>query len=141
MALFDVFKKKKEGKKEVKKQEKAKAKAEPQKKVVEKKPLPPKQPKKILGEAYKVLKSPHVTEKASDLVEQNQYVFKVWERSNKKEVKRAVEDVFGVEVVSVRIVNIPKKKIRIGKTEGTKSGYKKAIVKIRKDQKIEILPR
>jgi len=137
MPLFDVFKKKKEEKKT----EKVKAKVLPQKKAVEKKPLPPKQDKKILGEAYKVLKSPHVTEKASDLVGQNQYVFKIWEGRNKKEVQRAVEDVFGVDVVSVNIVNIPRKKRRIGRTEGIKSGYKKAIVKIRKDQKIEILPR
>ena len=141
MPLFDVFKKKFKEDKSSFRPSPFKKGSEKEEKVVEKKPLPPKQNKKILGEAYKVLKSPHVTEKASDLVGQNQYVFKVWEGSNKKEVKRAVEDVFGVEVVSVRVVNIPKKKIRIGRTEGTKSGYKKAIVKIRKDQKIEILPR
>jgi len=137
MALFDVFKKKKEGKKEVKKQEKAKAKAEPQKKVVEKKPLPPKQPKKILGEAYKVLKSPHVTEKASDLVEQNQYVFKVDLGANKIMVANEVKKTYKVKVLNVNIINVPRRARKVGKTTGFKSGFKKAIVTLAPGQTIE----
>lgn len=134
MAIFDVFKKKKEKKPEKKKVIKAIP-----KKVAE--PKLPKKEKKVLGLAWKVLKAPHVTEKASDLAGKNQYVFKIWPRSNRKEVKRAVEDVFGVDVISVRIINVPKKSRRIGKTKGERSGYKKAIVRVAEGQKIEILPR
>lgn len=135
MALFNFGKKKEE------KPKAAKPKAEAPKKVVEKKPSQPRGEKTVLGDAYKVLKSPHVTEKATDLTENDQYAFNVYKRANKKDVKRAVEDVFGVDVVSVNIINIPRKKLRVGRTQGTKPGYKKAIVRVAKGQKIEILPR
>ena len=44
-------------------------------------------------------------------------------------------------MVDVKIIRIPAKKRRVGKASGWKEGYKKAIVKIKKDQKIEVLPR
>lgn len=146
MAIFDVFKKKEEEKKVVAKPKKPVAK-KPEKKVEKKaekkaeKVEKPKKQKKITGLAYKVLKSAHVTEKATDLAEKNQYVFNVWPRSNKKQVKDAVEEVYGIDVVSVRIVNIHSKTRRLGRRTGTKKGYKKAIVKVKEGQKIEILPR
>ncbi|MFH1582596.1 MAG: 50S ribosomal protein L23 [bacterium] len=144
MAILDIFKKKKkEAPKEkpetlkkkpvVKKEEKPVERAE-------KKVLKPKE-KKTKGISFNVLKSPHVTEKASDLTRKNQYIFKVWPRSNKIEIKRAVEDLFGVDVTAVRIINIHKKARRVGKTQGFRTGYKKAIVCLAKGQKIEILPR
>jgi len=146
MPLLDIFKKKQEKKPEKKEQKvkkviKEKIEKKPVKKAVEKKVQPERKKRKILFSAYKSLKSPHVTEKATDLTAKNQYVFKVWPRSNKKQIKEAVEDVFGIDVDSVRIINIHSKKIRIGKTKGQKPGYKKAIVKVREGQKIEILPR
>lgn len=95
----------------------------------------------ISGIAYKVLRRPHITEKATDLAGQNQYIFEVFRGVNKIEVKKAIEDVYGVDVMGVKIVNIPKKKRRLGKTEGWRQGYKKAIVKIKEGQKIEVLPR
>jgi len=140
MAIFDVFKKKKtasaplsgatagKGKKEV---HEVKPPAAP---AVSK-------PKKISGQAYGVIKRPHVTEKATDLTSQNQYIFEVFEDSNKNQVKKAVEDVYGVDVVSVNIVNIPRKRKRLGRIEGWSGGCKKAIVKIKEGQKIEVLPR
>lgn len=135
MALFNFGKNKEEKPKE------AKPKAKPAEKVVEKKPVRPRGERIVLGQAHKFLRSPHVTEKATYLSENNQYAFNVYDRANKNDVKRAVEDVFGVDVVSVNIINIHRKKIRVGRKQGTKPGYKKAIVKIAKDQKIEILPR
>ena len=129
MAILDIFKKKPaEVKVAAKKTEK------PEK--IEKSPA-----KKILGEAYKVLTKPHVTEKASYLASKNQYIFEVFPRSNKKQVKKAVEDVYGVDVADVHIINIHSKRMRLGRTEGWSSGYKKAIVKIKEGQKIEVLPR
>jgi len=91
--------------------------------------------------AWKVLEQPHVTEKATVLTEKNQYIFRVAKRSNKINIAQAVKDVYGVDVEQVRIVNVPAKKRRLGKTEGWKKGYKKAIVKIKKGQEIEVLPR
>lgn len=138
MAFLKIFKKKKPEKKPEKKLEEKKAK--PKEKLVEVEP--PKVKKEVkVGKAYRVIKIPHVTEKASYLVGKNQYIFKVWPRANKTEVAKAIEDVFGVEVKGVKIVNIPRKKRRLGKIEGFRKGYKKAIVKIKKGQKIEVLPR
>jgi len=100
-------------------------------------------PKKVVKSevAWKVLKRPHITEKATELTEENQYIFRVSSRSNKIEIKQAVADVYGVVVESVKIINVPPKKRRLGKTQGWRKGYKKAIVKIKKGQEIEVLPR
>ncbi len=152
MALLDVFKKKKKEPSLVK-AKKVKEEKKEVEKIIEKPKtttLPPpsrlrqapiKKERKIVGGAYHVLKVPHVTEKATDLAKKNQYIFKIYPRANKTEVKKAVEDVFGVNVVSVKIINVPKKKRRLGKVEGERPGYKKAIVKIKEGQKIEVLPR
>ena len=150
MALLDIFK----GKKPEKKKEKPKAKAvevkppqaEPGKPVVRKKTAVKKKPvlkegKKSGGRAYQILKIPHVTEKATSLISNNQYVFKIWPRANKVEVRKAVEDVFGVDVVSVKIINVTEKRRRLGRIEGFRSGYKKAIIRLKEGQKIEVLPR
>lgn len=94
-----------------------------------------------MSQVYKILKAPQVTEKATDLVKKNQYVFKVWPKTNKPEIKKAVEDIYGVSVVAVNIIKIPRKKRRLGKKSGFRKSYKKAVVKIKEGQKIEILPR
>ncbi len=91
--------------------------------------------------AYRVLVSPHITEKATELEKENKYVFKIFSRANKTETAKAVEDLYGVEVVNVRIINAPRKKKRLAGQAGWKKGYKKAIVRIKKGQKIEIMPR
>ncbi len=84
------------------------------------------------------LKKPHISEKATDLAEKGFYTFKVEKGSNKKEIKKEVEKKYKVEVMGVRVVNIPSKKRRVGRTEGTKKGYKKAIVKVKKGQVIDL---
>lgn len=96
---------------------------------------------KIIGQGYNILKFPHVTEKAADLAKKNQYIFKVTEKANKIEIKKAIENIYGVDILSVRIIKIPKKPRRLGKQRGWKKGYKKAIVKLKEGQKIEIMPR
>src|SRR3989344_875784 len=96
---------------------------------------------KNYNETWKILAKPHVTEKATDLVEKNQYVFEVFPRARKHEIKKAVESLYGVKVLGVGIVNIPRRKVRVGKTMGFKGGYKKAIVRIQAGQKIEVLQR
>lgn len=88
-----------------------------------------------------ILKGPHVTEKAGYLNGFNQYVFKVASRSNKIEVKRAVEKMYGVRVERVAIALMPAKKRRLGRQEGEKAGFKKAIIKLAEGQKIDIIPK
>jgi len=128
MGLLDIFKKKKKEKPtEVKKEEPVEVKPQPRKSVV--------------GEAYRVLKTPHVTEKATDLTKKNQYLFKIWPGANKVEVKKAIKDLYGVDVLSVKIINVPSKRRRLGRISGWRKGYKKAIVRIKEGQKIEVLPR
>jgi large subunit ribosomal protein L23 len=82
-----------------------------------------------------------VTEKATDLVKKNQYVFKVWSGVNKTEIKKAIEDLYGVDVISVKIINVPRKRRRLGRIRGWRKGYKKAIVRIKEGQKIEVMPK
>jgi len=97
--------------------------------------------KKTPGAAYGILLAPHITEKANDLTKENKYIFKVSKHSNKYQIKKAVEGDYGVNVVGVRVINIKKKEKRLGRQIGFKKGYKKAIVKIREGEKIELLPR
>jgi large subunit ribosomal protein L23 len=96
---------------------------------------------KIAGKsfAYEAITKPHISEKASLLAENNQYVFEVPEQYTKPEIKKAIEGIYNVNVLSVNIVTVPPKKRRLGKTRGWRKQLTKAIVKIRKDQKIEIL--
>ena len=81
----------------------------------------------------------HISEKSTYLAEENQYVFKVNLNSNTTEIRKSVEGIYGVNVLSVNIIKIPSKKRRLGKTEGFRKAYKKAVVKIKEGQKIEIL--
>jgi large subunit ribosomal protein L23 len=89
--------------------------------------------------SYEAIKQPHISEKATYLAEIDQYTFEVSPNYNKNEIKNAIEGIYGVDVLSVNIIKIPSKKRRLGKTEGFRKAYKKAIVRIKEGQKIEIL--
>jgi large subunit ribosomal protein L23 len=119
----------------------AKPKEEPVIEKGEKTEIPKPKKGKKLGLAYRILKSLHVTEKATDLGKNNQYVFRVFPKANKSEIKNAVEEIFGVDVLSVNVIKTPKKRRRLGRILGWRKGYKKAIIKVRKGQKIDILPK
>lgn len=84
------------------------------------------------------IQRPHTSEKGGDLRNLGQYVFVVSKKANKDIVKKAVESIFKVKVEKVRMISVPGKKKRLGKTEGWRSGYKKAIVALKKGEKIEI---
>ena len=90
--------------------------------------------------AWRVLRAPHVTEKATNLTHINQYVFRTENHATKQEVKRAIEEMYGVHVISVRKIHIPGKEKQRGRHRVWQSGYTKAIVKIRPGEKIEVLP-
>jgi len=88
---------------------------------------------------FDVIRSPILTEKATDLRDDlNQVAFKIDRRANKRQVLVAIEKIFGVKVEKVRIINVPEKPKRLGKSAGTRSGYKKAIVSVKAGDKIEI---
>ena len=95
-------------------------------------------PKKPVVLESKILVSPHTAEKALMGQRLNQYVFKVSQRTNKISVAKEVRKVYNVKVLKVNIVNIPKKARRVGRTQGFRAGYKKAIVTLVKGQSIEI---
>ncbi len=85
-----------------------------------------------------VLNRPHISEKSTDLASEGFYTFRVDRSAGKREIKEEVERKYKVNVISVRVVNIPPKKRRVGRTEGVKKGYKKAIVKLKKGQSIDL---
>lgn len=88
---------------------------------------------------YDVLIQPMITEQTMDLSAQKKYVFKVDKRANKTQVRQAVEEIFGVSVDKVNVMNVSGKTKRMGRTLGKTSSYKKAIVSLTKDSKeIEI---
>ena len=74
------------------------------------------------------IKYPIITDKATGLLENNQYSFIVNPKSDKSTIKSAIEYLFNVKVIKVNTCHLPKKKKRIGKYIGWKSNYKKAIV-------------
>ncbi|HKQ31658.1 MAG TPA: 50S ribosomal protein L23 [Thermodesulfobacteriota bacterium] len=85
-----------------------------------------------------IIKRPWVTEKSSDSREKNWYVFSVDKRSNKQEIKDAIEKIFKVKVGKVRtLVTTGKKVKRFGRTVGKKQSLKKAYIEI-KEGTIEI---
>ncbi len=86
-----------------------------------------------------LIKRPIVTEQASELMEQNKYVFEVERRANKTEIRQAIEKIFGVKVEQVNTMRTPAKRKRVGKHVGYTQEKKKAIVKLTADSKaIEI---
>tara|TARA_A100001011_G_C13728006_1_gene602346 strand:+ start:153 stop:446 length:294 start_codon:yes stop_codon:yes gene_type:complete len=87
---------------------------------------------------YDKIISPLVTEKSTNLSEQNKISFKVNKKANKKNLKTNIEKIFKVNVTKINIIN---KKTRIKTTRGKKvrvKGYKKAIITLKKGQNIDL---
>lgn len=92
---------------------------------------------------YKIIVRPIITEKNTRLNEMAKYTFEVTEEANKIEIKKAIEEIFGVQVKSVNVVNVrgklKKRRTRQGVTQGYTRDLKKAIVTLTADSKpIEI---
>ena len=87
---------------------------------------------------YDKIISPHITEKSTNLSEQNKIIFKVPDKANKKNLKKNIEKIFKVNVTKINIIN-KKSKTKISRGRKVKiSGYKKAIVTIKKGQNIDL---
>ena len=90
-------------------------------------------------EPYDIIRRPVVTEKSTDLREEaDQIVFEVARDANKIEIKQAVEALFKVKVKKVRTIKVRGKNRRLGLSAGKKPDWKKAIVKLRPGDTIQI---
>lgn len=88
-----------------------------------------------MKEPRDIIIKPLVTEKSNYLMEENKYTFVVCPRANKIEIKKALEEIFGVKVGSVNTMRVKGKPKRMGVHRGYKSDWKKAIVTLRPDSK------
>ena len=82
--------------------------------------------------------SPHITEKSTNLSEQNKIIFKVPNKANKINLKKNIEKIFKVNVTKINIIN---RQNRVKLTRGKKvkvQGYKKAIITLKKGQSIDL---
>ena len=85
-----------------------------------------------------IIKYPLITDKATRLLENNQYSFIVDRNSDKITIKNTIEYLFDVKVIKVNSCRLPRKKKRVGKYIGWKAQYKKAIVTLAKGDVIDL---
>lgn len=85
-----------------------------------------------------IIKGPIMTEKSSNLAQDNIITLSVDVKANKTQIKQAVEKVFNVKVESINTINVRPKKKRVGKYTGYTNKVKKAIVKLKEGSSIEL---
>jgi len=91
-----------------------------------------------MQDEYRIIRRPIITEKGSDLKdENNQLVFEVNTKANKSEIKKAVEKIFKVTVLTVRTQNRLGKRKRLGRSAGRRKNWKKAIVTLREGDRVD----
>ena len=91
-----------------------------------------------MKDPYSVLKRPLITEKSNLMKDElNQIAFEVDRRANKIEIKEAVKKLFNVHVIKVRTFTMLGKRKRMGRSEGKKSDWKKAIVTLKEGERID----
>ena len=82
--------------------------------------------------------SPNITEKSTSLSEYNKIVFKVHKNANKNSIKKSIEKIFKVNVVKIHTINLKGTTKMIRNKKTFKSGYKKAIITLKKGQTIDL---
>ena len=86
--------------------------------------------------AYDIIIKPVITEQSMDEADEKKYVFKVAVDANKIEIKKAIEEIFGVKVEKVNTIRMEGKEKRQGAAPaGRRASYKKAMVKLTADSK------
>ena len=85
--------------------------------------------------AYDIIIKPVITEQSMEQTEAKKYVFQVAIDANKSEIKKAIEQIFGVKVEKVNTISMKAKTKRVRYVEGKTSAWKKAIVKLTDDSK------
>lgn len=84
------------------------------------------------------IKYPLITDKTTRLLRNNQYTFLVDPKISKTEIKQTLEFFFNVEIIKINTLHLPRKQRRVGKFTGTKSHYKKAIIKLAEGYSIKL---
>lgn len=85
--------------------------------------------------SYEIIKKPIITENSMDQMAERKYTFEVAKDANKIEIKKAVEEVFGVKVEKVTTMRVLGKVKRMGANSGKRPDWKKAIVKLAENSK------
>ncbi len=85
-----------------------------------------------------IIFAPVITEKSMDLKANNVYVFKANKKASKPQIKKAIEDAFGVKVKAVNTSITKAKRRRVGKYAGETKTYKKAIITLCEGQSIDL---
>jgi len=93
----------------------------------------------VRDDHYQVLKKPLITEKSTQMLAEGNWVaFQVHPQANKVQIKRAVEKVFSVTVTKVNTLVVPGKYRRFGKATGHTKSWKKAMLRLKGGDKIEL---
>ena len=100
--------------------------------------IPPGETKLTRQEMYDLIRAPVITEKATNVSEHNQVIFRVPLTASKREVKAAVERLFNVKVTAVNTIRIQGKLKRFRGRIGRRSDYKKAVVTLGEGQRIDV---
>ncbi len=87
--------------------------------------------------AQDIIVKPVITEKSMAMMGENKFTFVVHRNANKVQIRKAVEEIFKINVVSVYTMNMDGKRRRVGVHVGRRSDWKKAIVKIADGQRID----
>ena len=85
-----------------------------------------------------VIVRPIVSEKSYALLAANKYTFRVHDRAHKTQIRQAVEEIFGVRVQDVRTMSVKSKPKKRGYTAGRSRSWKKAVVELHPDDRIEL---
>ena len=85
--------------------------------------------------AYDIIIKPIITEQSMEATEEKKYVFQVAMDANKMEIKKAIEEIFGVKVEKVNTIRMDGKEKRMGVHVGRRANWKKAMVKLTADSK------
>lgn len=86
------------------------------------------------------IKYPVISDKATRLLEKNKYTFMVDKRANKFTIKKVIEYIFGVNVLNVNTLTVPRKKRTVGRFSGYRTQYKKAIITLKEGDTINLFP-
>ncbi len=88
---------------------------------------------------YDIILRPVMTEKTAGIMEEgNKVVFRVRKEANKNQIRQAVEQLFGVEVVSVNTMRMPGRAKRYGRYVGRKNAFKKAVVTLTDESNLDL---
>lgn len=85
-----------------------------------------------------ILIRPIITEKSTFLEKEGKYVFEVSPKANKIEIKKAIEEIYKVKPIKINIIKVKGKTVRYGRTSGRTKSWKKAIVTLKKGEKIDL---